>query len=86
MSGKSKEEGKDQESIQSSPTPCLGHRMGKLQKHKKTPHTMYLYKRAKRPALSQHVHQSERNTELSVQAIKGTLRGPYEDFIELNEL
>ena len=32
---KSKEEGKDQEWIQSSTTPCPGHHMGKWEKHKK---------------------------------------------------
>ena len=36
---KSKEEGKDQESIQSSTTPDPGYRIGKWQKHKKTSHT-----------------------------------------------
>ena len=35
----SKEEGKDQELIQSSTTPDPGHHMGKRQKHKKTSHT-----------------------------------------------
>ena len=34
-----KEEGKDQESIQSSVTHDPGHRMGKSQIHKKTSHT-----------------------------------------------
>ena len=36
---KSKEEGNDQESIQSSTTLYLNNHMGKQQKHKKTPHT-----------------------------------------------
>ena len=36
---KSKEEGKDQESIQSSTTPDPGHHMGKRHKHEKTSHT-----------------------------------------------
>ena len=36
---KSKEEGKDQESIQSSTIFDPGHHMGKWQKHKKTSHT-----------------------------------------------
>ena len=35
----SKEEGKDQESIQSSTTPDPGHHVGKRQKHNKTPYT-----------------------------------------------
>ena len=35
----SKEDGKDQEQIQSSTTLDPGHRMGKCQKHKKTLHT-----------------------------------------------
>ena len=35
----SKEEGKDQESIQSSTKPDLGHHVGKRQKLKKTLHT-----------------------------------------------
>ena len=35
----SKEEGKDQESIQSSTRPDPGHHMGTRQKHKKTSHT-----------------------------------------------
>ena len=35
----SKEEGKDQESLQLSTTPDQGHHIGKWQKHKKTPHT-----------------------------------------------
>ena len=36
---RSKEEGKDQASIQSSTTPNPEHRMGKCQKHKKTSRT-----------------------------------------------
>ena len=47
----SKEEGNDQESIQSNTTPDPGHHMGKCQKHKKN----ITHKRAKRPALSQQV-------------------------------
>ena len=39
MSVQSKEEGNDQESIQSNTTPDLEHHMGKWQKHKKTSHT-----------------------------------------------
>ena len=35
----SKEEGKDQENIQSNTTPGPGHHMEKCQKHKKTSHT-----------------------------------------------
>ena len=37
---KSKEEGKDQESIQSSTPPDSGHHIGKWQKHKKTSHIL----------------------------------------------
>ena len=43
VSVKSKEEGKDQESIQSSTTPDPEHHLGKWQKHTKTSQ----YKRAK---------------------------------------
>ena len=45
---KSKQEGIDQESIQSNTTPDPGHYMGKWQKHTKT-HENITYKRAKRP-------------------------------------
>ena len=38
QSSQSKEEGKDQESIQSNTTPDPGHHMGERQKHKKTSH------------------------------------------------
>ena len=39
LRSKSKEEGKDQESIQSSITTDPRHNMGKCQKHKETSHT-----------------------------------------------
>ena len=38
MVSQSKEEGKNQESIQSSTTPDPGHHVEKCQKHKKPPH------------------------------------------------
>ena len=49
MTQKSKEEGKDIESIQPSTTPNLGH--GKVTQTQEN----ITHKRAKRPALSQHV-------------------------------
>ena len=53
----SKEDGKDQEWIQSSATPDLGHHMEKRQNRKTTPHT---WERAKRSAGD---HKSVKNRE-----------------------
>ena len=47
----SKEDGKDQESIQSSTTPGSGHTMGKYEKHKKN----ITHKRAKKVAFFHQV-------------------------------
>ena len=52
----SREEGKDQESIQSSTTPYPRHHMGKWQKH--------VHKRAKRSALSQLVITTLQGTDI----------------------
>ena len=57
----SKEEGKDQESIQSSTTPDTGHRM-EMTKHKEN----ITYKRAKRSALTQQVTKRLQETDKTV--------------------
>ena len=58
----SKNEGKDQELIQSSTTPDPGHHIGKLQKPKKTSHTISPF-----PAGD---HKAVRNTQDSMSKTK----------------
>ena len=60
-----KEEGKDQESIQSSISPDPGHHMGKCKKHKKILHT-----RAKRLAFSAGDHKAAMNRQDSTTDMK----------------
>ena len=70
---KSKEEGEDQESMQSSTTPDPGHYMGKRQKHKKTSQT----REPKRSTFSQQVTTRLQLTDKKVlqRQIRNTING-----------
>ena len=63
---KSKEEDKDQKTIQSSTTPDPRHHMGKWQKHKETPRTREPRGQLLPSRLSQGDHKNARNRQESI--------------------